>query len=87
EGDLAGARALLESVAASLCDLVGSSDPDTLAALGNLAGVLWQEGECEAAYALQLAVVEERRRGAGAGDAATVAAEAALAAMERGFRL
>ena len=61
----------------------GEEDGDALAAMGNLAAVLWQIGEREEAYWLQQQVVETRRRVYGAGDPATRAAVAAFDIMQR----
>lgn len=52
--------------------------------MGNLAALLWQEGEHAEAHALQLELVETCRRSCGADGEKTRAAFAVLAAMERG---
>jgi ATP/maltotriose-dependent transcriptional regulator MalT len=83
EGDLAGARELLESAIAAMTRLWGEEDGDCLAAMGNLAAVLWQMGEREEAYWLQQQVVETRRRVSGDDDPATRAAVAAFDVMQR----
>jgi len=63
--------------------LWGEEDGDTLAAMGNLASVLWQSGEQDEAYWLQQQVVDTRRRAFGESDPATRAAVAGLEAMQR----
>jgi hypothetical protein len=61
----------------------GEQHPDTLAAMGNLAAILWQEGDLAEAYELQRQVVELNRRVHGDSDRATLIAAAALETMER----
>ena len=51
--------------------------------MGNLAAVLWQQGDRGEAYALQEHVVEMQRRARGDGDEATLAAAQVLETMER----
>ena len=68
---------------ATSCREFGEHHPDSLTTMSNLAAVLWQEGERAEAYALQQQVVEVRRRELGEDDAATRAAVAAIAMMER----
>ena len=63
--------------------LWGEEDSDSLAAMGNLAGVLWQMDERDEAYWLQQQVVETRRRVQGDDDSATRAAVAAFDIMQR----
>ena len=62
--------------------VLGEADLDTLAAIGNLAAILWDYGERAEAYWLQAQVVETHRAARG-DDPATRAAEAVLAAMHR----
>jgi hypothetical protein len=83
QGDLAGARALLDSAIETLHREFGPNDPDTLTALANLAAVLWQYGERGEAYWLQSQVVDIRRAAFGEADAGTRAAAAVLEAMHR----
>jgi hypothetical protein len=71
-------------VIATIAQLRGESDPDCLSAMGNLAGVLWRDGEFDEAYELQRQVVEHCRSSLGDGDPATRAAQAVLESMERG---
>jgi len=52
--------------------------------MGNLAAVLWNDGERGEAYWLQHAIVETQRRVRGGDDPATRAAVAVLEAMQRG---
>ena len=66
-----------------MCELWGEADGDSLAAMGNLAAILWQMGERDEAYWLQQQVVETRRRVSGDEDQATRAAIAAFAVMQR----
>ena len=61
----------------------GEEDGDTLAAMGNLASVLWQMGEPDEAYWLQQQVVDTRQRIFGESDPATRAAVAAFETMQR----
>ena len=61
----------------------GELHPDTLAAMGNLAAILWQEGDQGEAYELQRQVVELNRRVHGDNDRATLIAAAMLETMER----
>jgi hypothetical protein len=65
----------------------GAEDGDTLTAMGNLAGLLWQEGERDEAFSLQEQVAEALRRTRGADDPAARNAQAALDSMlrEAGF--
>jgi Tetratricopeptide repeat len=51
--------------------------------MGNLAAILWQEGDLAEAYELQRQVVELRRRIHGDADQATLIAAAVLETMER----
>jgi hypothetical protein len=51
--------------------------------MGNLATVLWQQGDRDEAYALQQYVVDLQRRARGDGDPATCAAVEVLEMMER----
>jgi hypothetical protein len=67
-----------------LTRIFGEEDGDSLFAMGNLAALLWQEGERDEAYWLQHQVVETRRRIAGDDDPATRDAQAVLDAMMRG---
>ena len=83
QGDFAGARELLISVLATACREFGEQHPDSLTTMGNLAAVLWQEGDRAEAYALQQQVVEMRSRSQGEDDPATRAAAAVLELMER----
>ena len=71
---LDAARELLESVLASMCREFGEQHLDSLVAMGNLAAVLWQQGDRDEAYALQQHVVGLQRRVRGDGDRATRAA-------------
>src|SRR5205823_1478535 len=82
QGDLDAARELLESVVAATCREFGEPDPDSLAAMGNLAAVLWQQDDRDEAYALQQYVVDLQRRVRGADDPATCAAAEVLEVME-----
>ena len=61
----------------------GEQHPDNLAAMGNLAAVLWQEGDTAGAYELQRQVVELHRRVHGDTDRATLVAAAIFETMER----
>ena len=61
----------------------GEQDPDNLSAMGNLAAILWQEGDLAEAYELQRQVVELHRRIHGDTDQATLIAAAMLETMER----
>ena len=70
-----------------MCGLWGEDDGDSLAAMGNLAAILWQMGERDEAYWLQQQVVETRRRVSGDEDHATRAAIAALDIMQRDSRI
>ena len=63
--------------------LWGEDDGDSLAAMGNLAAILWQIGERDEAYWLQQQVVETRRRVHGDDDPATRAAMAVFEVMQR----
>ena len=63
--------------------LFGEDDGDSLAAMGNLASVLWQLGEADEAYWLQQQVADTQRRLHGDEDRATRAAIAALQAMQK----
>ena len=83
QGDLAGARELLQSVISAMVRQHGEQHPDTLAAMGNLAAVLWQEGERAEAYELQRQVVELRRRTGDGTDQTALLAAAVLDMMER----
>jgi hypothetical protein len=56
---------------------------DSLAAIGNLAAVLWQAGDHAKAYALQHQVVALQRRRLGDADETVGAAQAVLDMMER----
>ena len=58
QGDLAGARALLDEAIETLHREFGPNDPDALTALANLAALLWQHGDRSEAYWLQQQVVE-----------------------------
>jgi len=51
--------------------------------MGNLAAILWQEGDRAEAYALQQHVVEMQRRTRGGDDQATRTTTAVLEIMER----
>jgi len=83
EGDFDAARELLETAIAAMTRLWGEDDGDSLAAMGNLAAILWQIGERDEAYWLQQQVVETRRRVHGDNDPATRAAMAAFDTMQR----
>jgi len=76
-------------VIAAIAHEHGERHPDCLAAMGNLAGVLWQAGDHAEAYELQRQVVELHRCVHGDDDRATVTALAVLEMMERdtGFSL
>ncbi len=76
------AEALLQTTIATSCRVLGDQHPDTLAAMGNLAAVLWQAGNEEGAYSLQYQVVELNRAVHGPDHPSTKLAEAALAVME-----
>ena len=71
------------SVLATTCREFGEQHPDSLTTMGNLAAVLWQEGERAEAYALQQQVVELQRRALGEDNPATRGASAVLEMMER----
>jgi hypothetical protein len=79
EGHLGTAEALLRETIATSCRVLGDQHPDTLTAMGNLASVLWQEGNQEEAYAVQYSVAELMRTVLGPDAPATQAAEATLA--------
>jgi hypothetical protein len=51
--------------------------------MGNLAAILWQQGDRDEAYALQQHVAETLRRVRGDGDQATGAAAQVLEMMEQ----
>jgi hypothetical protein len=70
-------------VVATTCREHGELHPDSLTAMGNLAAILWQEGERAEAYALQQHVVELHCRVHGDGSEAAQAAIAVLQMMER----
>jgi hypothetical protein len=74
---------LLEAALAELIRRWGEEDGDALAAMGNLAAVLWQIGERDEAYWLQQHVVDTRRRVFGDDDPTTRAAIAAFEAIQR----
>ena len=82
QGDFPAARELLLSVLAASCREFGEEHPDSLTTMGNLAAVLWQQGDRGEAYALQQEVVELQRRARGEDDPATLAAAAVLETME-----
>ena len=83
QGDLSGARELLEAVIATALRELGEQHADSLTAMGNLAGILWRGGDREEAYALQQHIAEMQRRVRGEGDPVTLAAVAVLEMMER----
>jgi hypothetical protein len=73
----------LEQTIATMHRVLGEADGDTLAAIGNLAVILWQFSERAEAYWLQAQVVDTWRRAAGDADPATQAAIAVLNAMQQ----
>ena len=83
QGDVAGARALLGIAIETMQRVLGEADGDTLAAMGNLAAILWQDGERAEAYWLQHGLVETQHRARGADDPMTRAAVAVLETMQR----
>ena len=56
---------------ATTCREYGEQHADSLTTMGNLAAILWQEGDRAEAYALQQQVVEMQRRLRGEDDPAT----------------
>src|SRR5204862_7243775 len=83
EGDLDGGREMLGTAISEMSRLWGEEDGDSLAAMGNLAAMLWQIGERDEAYWLQQQVVDTCRRVQGDADPATRAAVAAFEIMQR----
>jgi len=73
-------------VVVTSCREFGEQHADSLTAMGNLAGILWQQGDQGEAYALQQHVVETLRRVRGDWDQVTIAAAQVLGMMERDAR-
>lgn len=64
-----------------LIRVFGADDPDTLAAMGSLAALMWQQGEREDAFGLAEHVAERLCRTRGADDPAARNAKAVRDAM------
>ncbi|HEX6740125.1 MAG TPA: tetratricopeptide repeat protein, partial [Vicinamibacteria bacterium] len=79
QGDLAGARQLLEKVLLVCRELLGATKPRTVAVWQNLLGVMWAQGDADAARALQQQPLEDRRREHGDDHPDTLAAMEELA--------
>ncbi len=62
QGDLAGARKLLEQLLEVRRRLQGEDHPDTLISMNNLASTLWQQGDLAGARKLLEQVLEGRRQ-------------------------
>ena len=83
QGNVAGACEALQRVIVITTREYGERDPDCITAMGNLAGILWQDGDWDEAYELQCEVVDLHRQVHGNDAQATLTAGAILETMER----